>query len=152
MLKTLVVIPTYIEAENIADILGGCGAAAPSVDILIVDDNCPDGTADLARADDELGQVDVLVRPGKGGLGVAYRAGFEHGFDRGYDVLVQMDADFSHRPEKLPELLARIEEGADVAIGSRYVPGGSTPHWPFLRRLLSAASATSTPRTCWAWG
>jgi dolichol-phosphate mannosyltransferase len=138
MLKTLVVIPTYIEAENIADILRRVRAAAPSVDILVVDDNSPDGTADLARAvNDELGQVDVLVRPGKGGLGVAYRAGFETGFERGYDVLVQMDADFSHPPEKLPELLQRIEDGADVAIGSRYVPGGATPHWPFRRRALS---------------
>ncbi|HKH05198.1 MAG TPA: polyprenol monophosphomannose synthase [Acidimicrobiales bacterium] len=138
MLKTLVVIPTYIEAENIADILRRVRAAAPSVDILVVDDNSPDGTADLARAaGEELGQVGVLVRPGKGGLGVAYRAGFETGFERGYEVLVQMDADFSHPPEKLPELLQRIDEGADVAIGSRYVPGGSTPHWPFRRRALS---------------
>jgi dolichol-phosphate mannosyltransferase len=137
-MKTLVVIPTYIEAENIVDILRRVRAAAPSVDILVVDDNSPDGTADLVRAtNDELGQIDVLVRPDKGGLGVAYRAGFEHGFEKGYEVLVQMDADFSHPPDKLPELLARIAEGADVAIGSRYVPGGSTPHWPRQRRMLS---------------
>jgi dolichol-phosphate mannosyltransferase len=137
-MKTLVVIPTYIEADNVADIIRRVRSAAPSVDILIVDDNSPDGTADLARAAGaELGQVEVLVRPGKGGLGVAYRAGFEHGFSKGYEVLVQMDADFSHPPEKLPELLARIDEGADVAIGSRYVPGGSTPHWPVQRRILS---------------
>jgi dolichol-phosphate mannosyltransferase len=142
-MKTLVVIPTYIEADNIADILRRVRAAAPSVDILVVDDNSPDGTADLARAAaDELKQVEVLVRPGKGGLGVAYRAGFEHGFDEGYEVLVQMDADFSHPPEKLPELLARIHDGADVAIGSRYVPGGSTPAWPFRRRLLSRIGNT----------
>jgi dolichol-phosphate mannosyltransferase len=137
-MKTLVVIPTYIEADNVADIIRRVRSVAPSVDILIVDDNSPDGTADLARAaGEELGQVEVLVRPGKGGLGVAYRAGFEHGFSEGYEVLVQMDADFSHPPEKLPELLARIDEGADVAIGSRYVPGGSTPHWPVQRRILS---------------
>jgi dolichol-phosphate mannosyltransferase len=142
-MKTLVVIPTYIEADNVADILRRVRAAAPTVDILIVDDNSPDGTADLARAaGQELGQIEVLVRPGKGGLGVAYRAGFEHGFEQGYEVLVQMDADFSHPPEKLPELLARIEEGADVAIGSRYVPGGSTPSWPFRRRLLSRIGNT----------
>jgi dolichol-phosphate mannosyltransferase len=142
-MKTLVVIPTYIEADNVADILRRVRAAAPTVDLLIVDDNSPDGTADLARAaGEELGQVDVLVRPGKGGLGVAYRAGFEYGFERGYEVLVQMDADFSHPPEKLPELLAHIEEGADVAIGSRYVPGGSTPAWPFQRRLLSRIGNT----------
>lgn len=142
-MKTLVVIPTYIEADNVADILRRVRAAAPSVDILVVDDNSPDGTAELARAaGEELGQIDVLVRPGKGGLGVAYRAGFEYGFERGYEVLVQMDADFSHPPEKLPELLAKIDEGADVAIGSRYVPGGSTPAWPFQRRLLSRVGNT----------
>jgi dolichol-phosphate mannosyltransferase len=142
-MKTLVVIPTYIEAENVADILRRVRAAAPSVDILVVDDNSPDGTADLARAaGEELGQIEVLVRPGKGGLGVAYRAGFEHGFDEGYEVLVQMDCDFSHPPEKLPELLAKIEEGADVAIGSRYVPGGSTPAWPVQRRMLSRIGNT----------
>lgn len=142
-MKTLVVIPTYIEAENVTDILKRVRAAAPSVDILVVDDNSPDGTADLARAaGEELGQIEVLVRPGKGGLGVAYRAGFEHGFDGGYEVLVQMDSDFSHPPEKLPELLAKIEEGADVAIGSRYVPGGSTPAWPRQRRLLSRIGNT----------
>jgi dolichol-phosphate mannosyltransferase len=142
-MKTLVVIPTYIEADNVADIIRRVRAAAPSVDILIVDDNSPDGTAELARAAGaEVGQVEVLVRPGKGGLGVAYRAGFEHGFSEGYEVLVQMDADFSHPPEKLPELLAKIDEGADVAIGSRYVPGGSTPAWPFQRRLLSRIGNT----------
>jgi dolichol-phosphate mannosyltransferase len=142
-MKTLVVIPTYIEADNVADIIRRVRAAAPSVDILIVDDNSPDGTAELARAAGaEVGQVEVLVRPGKGGLGVAYRAGFEHGFSEGYEVLVQMDADFSHPPEKLPELLAKIDEGADVAIGSRYVPGGSTPAWPFRRRLLSRIGNT----------
>jgi dolichol-phosphate mannosyltransferase len=137
-MRTLVVIPTYLEADNIADVLRQVRAAAPWADVLVVDDNSADGTADLAReAGEELGQVEVLVRPGKGGLGVAYRAGFEHGFERGYEVLVQMDADLSHPPTKLPELLARIDEGADVAIGSRYVPGGSTPHWPVQRRMLS---------------
>jgi len=137
-MRTLVVIPTYLEAENVADVLRRVRAAAPRVDVLVVDDNSADGTADLARAaGEELGQVDVLVRPDKGGLGVAYRAGFERGFERGYDVLVQMDADLSHDPAKLPELLAEIEKGADVAIGSRYVPGGSTPHWPRQRRMLS---------------
>jgi dolichol-phosphate mannosyltransferase len=137
-MRTLVVIPTYLEAENVADVLRRVRAAAPNVDILVVDDNSADGTADLARAvAEELGQVDVLVRPDKGGLGVAYRAGFELGFERGYDVLVQMDADLSHDPAKLPELLAEIENGADVAIGSRYVAGGSTPQWPKQRRMLS---------------
>ncbi|HEY8526047.1 MAG TPA: polyprenol monophosphomannose synthase [Acidimicrobiales bacterium] len=137
-MKTLVVIPTYLEAENIADVLRRVRSVAPHADVLVVDDSSSDGTADLARAaGEELGQIDVLVRPGKGGLGPAYRAGFEVGFSRGYEVLVQMDADLQHNPASLPELLARVEEGADIAIGSRYVPGGETPNWPFRRRLLS---------------
>jgi dolichol-phosphate mannosyltransferase len=137
-MKTLVVIPTYLEAENIADVLGRVRAAAPHADVLVVDDSSSDGTADLARAaGEELGQIDVLVRPGKGGLGPAYRAGFERGFAEGYEVIVQMDADLQHDPASLPELLARVDDGADIAIGSRYVPGGATPNWPFRRRLLS---------------
>ena len=145
-MKTLVIIPTYLEAENIADVLGKVRTAAPHVDILVVDDTSPDGTADLARAAAaELGQVDVLARPGKGGLGVAYRAGFQHAFANDYEVVVQMDADLSHPPERLPALLAKVDEGADIAIGSRYVKGGATANWPLVRKLLSR-SATSTPR------
>ena len=137
-MRTLVIIPTYLEAENIDDVLRKVRAAAPEADILVVDDSSPDGTADLARATGaEVGHVDVLVRPDKGGLGVAYRAGFQRGFDEGYDVLVQMDADLSHDPAALPALLERIEGGADVAIGSRYTPGGNIPHWPVTRRMLS---------------
>ena len=137
-MRTLVIIPTFLEAENIDDVLRRVRSAAPHVDVLVVDDSSPDGTADLARATGaEVGQVDVLVRPDKGGLGVAYRAGFEHGFERGYEVLVQMDADLSHDPAALPALLARIDAGADVAIGSRYTLGGLIPHWPVARRLLS---------------
>ena len=137
-MRTLVVIPTYLEAENVVDVLRRVRSAAPAADVLVVDDSSSDGTADLARAaGEELGQIDVLVRPGKGGLGPAYRAGFDRGFSEGYEVLVQMDADLQHDPDTLPKLLARIEEGADIAIGSRYVPGGETPNWPFRRRLLS---------------
>jgi dolichol-phosphate mannosyltransferase len=137
-MKTLVVIPTYLEAENIADVLGRVRSAAPHVDVLVVDDSSSDGTADLARATGkELGQIDVLVRPAKGGLGPAYRAGFERGFAEGYEVIVQMDADLSHDPAALPELLTKVDEGADIAIGSRYVAGGNIPHWPFARRALS---------------
>ena len=117
---------------------GPCSKRRSPRRILVVDDSSPDGTADMARAlGTELGRVDVLVRPEKGGLGVAYRAGFEQGFERGYDVLVQMDADLSHDPDALPALLSRIAGGADVAIGSRYVAGGSIPHWPMTRRALS---------------
>ncbi len=137
-MRTLVIIPTYLEAENIDDVLRRVRKAAPEADVLVVDDSSPDGTADLARGTGaEVGHVDVLVRPSKGGLGVAYRAGFERGFDDGYDILVQMDADLSHDPAALPALLDRIAGGADVAIGSRYTPGGDIPHWPMTRRLLS---------------
>jgi dolichol-phosphate mannosyltransferase len=137
-MRTLVIIPTYLEADNVADVLRRVRAAAPHVDILVVDDSSPDGTADLAKAtNDEVGQIEVLVRPDKGGLGVAYRAGFDHAFAEGYEVAVQMDADLSHDPASLQALLARIDEGADVAIGSRYVKGGDIPHWPLVRRALS---------------
>ena len=137
-MRTLVIIPTYCEAENIEDVLGQVRAVAPEVDILVVDDASPDGTADLARAAAErLGHIEVLDRPGKGGLGGAYRAGFKHAFERGYDVIVQMDADLSHPPDRLPALLAEVRDGADVAIGSRYVPGGATANWPLIRQVLS---------------
>jgi dolichol-phosphate mannosyltransferase len=136
--RTLVVMPTYDEALNIVEALTRVRAAAPEVDILVVDDNSPDGTADLARAaGEELGQVDVLVRPKKDGLGNAYRHGFREGIDRGYDRLVQMDADLSHDPAALPSLLAKLDAGSAAVIGSRYVPGGSIPHWPWHRRALS---------------
>ncbi len=137
-MRTLVVVPTYNEAGNIEALLRQVRDTVPSADILVVDDNSPDGTADLAEAvGADAGQVKVLRRPVKDGLGNAYRAGLSHGLDEGYQALVQMDADFSHDPAVLPELLARLADGADVAIGSRYVPGGSIPHWPPLRRALS---------------
>jgi dolichol-phosphate mannosyltransferase len=137
-MRTLVIIPTYLEAENIADVLGKVRSVAPHADVLVVDDASPDGTADLAKAaSDELGQIDVLVRPGKGGLGGAYRAGFKQAFARGYEVVVQMDADLSHPPDRLAALLAEVDKGADIAIGSRYVKGGATANWPLVRQILS---------------
>ncbi len=137
-MRTLVIIPTYLEAENIADVLGQVRTAAPQADVLVVDDASPDGTADLARAtNDELGQIEVLVRPGKSGLGGAYRAGFKHAFTHGYEVVVQMDADLSHPPDRLSALLAEVDKGADIAIGSRYVKGGATANWPLVRQILS---------------
>jgi dolichol-phosphate mannosyltransferase len=139
-MKTLVIIPTFLEAENIADVLGQVRAVAPQVDILVVDDSSPDGTADLARAAAEkLGRIDVLSRPGKGGLGGAYRAGFQRAFADGYEVVVQMDADLSHPPDRLPALLAEVDNGADIAIGSRYTEGGATANWPLVRIVLSRA-------------
>jgi glycosyltransferase involved in cell wall biosynthesis len=133
------VLPTYQEASNIVTVLQRIHGAVPSTDILVVDDNSPDGTADLAEAAGrELGNVEVLRRPGKAGLGSAYRAGFAHGLDAGMDVLVEMDADLSHDPSDLPRLLRPVLQGqADLAIGSRYVAGGSIPEWPIHRRALS---------------
>ena len=139
-MRALVVLPTSQEAENIAEVLRRLRAAAPTVDVLVVDDSSPDGTAAMAKAiGAELGHIDVLVRPGKSGLGSAYRAGFAEGMARGYDVLVEMDSDLSHDPARLPALLRAIEAGADLAVGSRYVPGGLIPHWPLRRRVLSRA-------------
>jgi dolichol-phosphate mannosyltransferase len=139
--RTLVVTPTYIEAENIEEFLRRVRSSAPDADVLVVDDNSPDGTADIAEAiGREVGQVDVLRRPTKEGLGVAYRAGFTVGLERCYDVLCQIDADLSHDPALLPSLIAPItSRSADLVIGSRYVPGGSIPHWPWFRRAVSRA-------------
>jgi len=137
-MRTLVVVPTYEEADNLSELLHRLRAEAPDVDVLIVDDNSPDGTAQLARdLDAELGQIEVLVRNEKAGLGSAYRAGFAIGIERGYDVLVQMDADLSHDPAAVPQLLAALSDDVGMVIGSRYVPGGEIPHWPWHRRFLS---------------
>jgi dolichol-phosphate mannosyltransferase len=136
--RTLVITPTYAEVDNIAEFLQRTRAALPDADILVVDDNSPDGTSDVAeKAAAALGNIDVLRRPAKKGLGSAYRAGFAIGLDKGYETLVQIDADLSHDPSVLPTLLRELEAGADLAIGSRYVPGGAIPHWPWFRRALS---------------
>ncbi|HEY7137188.1 MAG TPA: polyprenol monophosphomannose synthase [Acidimicrobiia bacterium] len=137
-MRTLVVLPTYNEAENIDDVLTRLRRAVPDAHVLVVDDHSPDGTAE--RADKlalRLGNIEVLRRPAKAGLGSAYRAGFRIGLARGYDALVEMDSDLSHEPEALPMLLAAVEDGADLAIGSRYVPGGRIPDWPWPRRAIS---------------
>lgn len=137
-LNTLVIIPTYNELENVPLIVERIRTAQPDVDVLIVDDNSPDGTGEraeeMAATDDHL---HVLHREGKGGLCGAYVAGFRWGLERDYDVLCEMDADGSHAPEQLHTLLAVIDEGADVVIGSRYVPGGKVVNWPKKRYLLS---------------
>jgi len=135
----LVVIPTYNEAANLAEVLPLVRTAAPDASVLVVDDNSPDGTADLAEElGARLGSIHVLRRPGKSGIGNAYRAGFRWGLERGYDAFVEMDADLSHDPAELPKLLGGLGR-ADLVIGSRYVPGGSIPNWPWHRRLLSEA-------------
>lgn len=137
-MRVLVCIPTYQEAENIATILRRVRASVPSADVLVIDDGSPDGTADLAQAlGREVGQVDVLRRTEKAGLGKAYRAGFAIGLERGYEAMVEIDADLSHDPAALPSLLHAVEDGADLAIGSRYVPGGHIPNWKWHRKALS---------------
>ncbi|GGK08832.1 dolichol-phosphate mannosyltransferase [Pilimelia anulata] len=135
--RVLVVIPTYNEVDNVRQITDRVRTAAPDVDILIADDNSPDGTGEiadaLAAADDH---VHVLHRAGKQGLGAAYIAGFGWARERGYDAVVEMDADGSHAPEELPKLLNALES-ADVVLGSRWVRGGSVVNWPLHRLVLS---------------
>ncbi|MFM9373557.1 polyprenol monophosphomannose synthase [Streptomyces sp. Da 82-17] len=133
----LVIIPTFNEAENIKPIVSRVRAAVPEAHVLVADDNSPDGTGKLA---DELAvedeQVHVLHRKGKEGLGAAYLAGFRWGIEHGYGVLVEMDADGSHKPEELPRLLTALK-GADLVLGSRWVPGGRIVNWPKSREVLS---------------
>jgi dolichol-phosphate mannosyltransferase len=141
-MKALVVIPTYNEAESVVGVIDQVLAADPRVDVLIVDDGSPDGTAKLVaeRAEGEP-RVHLLERSAKQGLGAAYRAGFAWGLERGYEALVEMDADLSHPPERLPALLDGLA-GADLVIGSRYVPGGRTVNWSRLREAISRTGNT----------
>ena len=136
--RITVIVPTFNERENIELITSRLQAAVPGADLLIVDDNSPDGTGEVAdklAASDE--RVHVLHRQGKGGLGSAYIAGFRWALDNGYGAMVEMDADGSHHPEELPSLLAAAEQGADLVIGSRWVPGGKVHNWPKSREILS---------------
>ncbi len=136
--RATVVVPTFNEIDNIERLLREVRAVAPDASVLVVDDGSPDGTADRAQAlGAELGAIEVLRRSGKQGLGAAYRAGLRHAIGAGAEVCVQMDADLSHDPQVLPALIAIIEHGGDLAIGSRYVPGGRTINWPRRRRWLS---------------
>jgi len=136
--RVLVVLPTYNEAANIATVLERVRLALPDASILVVDDNSPDGTADIVeKSAATLEQISLLRREAKVGLGSAYRDGFRQGLAEGYDVLVEMDSDLSHDPDALGSLVAPIGEGFEVSIGSRYVPGGSIPDWTLARRLLS---------------
>jgi dolichol-phosphate mannosyltransferase len=137
-MRTLVVLPTYNEADTIAEVLQRLRGAAPSAAVLVVDDASPDGTAEIVRSlAPRLGAVDLLARPGKLGLGSAYRDGFMRGLRRRFDVLVEMDSDLSHDPFSVPRLLQAVEHGADLAVGSRYVAGASIPTWSAHRRALS---------------
>jgi dolichol-phosphate mannosyltransferase len=136
--RVWVTVPTLNEVENLDPLVRRIRAAVPDAHILVVDDGSADGTADKAEAmGAEFGGIEVLRRPRKMGLGSAYRAGHAIGIARGFDVMIQIDADLSHDPAALPDLLAAVERGADLAIGSRYVPGGSVPNWPRRRLMLS---------------
>jgi len=142
--RTLVIIPTYNELENLPLIMGRVRKARPDADVLVVDDGSPDGTGELA---DELAaaepeRVHVMHRTVKDGLGAAYLAAFAWGLERGYSVLVEMDADGSHPPEQLYRLLDAIDNGADLSIGSRYVDGGTVRNWPRRRLVLSKTANT----------
>ncbi|MEZ5116724.1 MAG: polyprenol monophosphomannose synthase [Candidatus Nanopelagicales bacterium] len=135
--RPLVVIPTYNERDNLATIVRRTLEAEPRVDVLVADDNSPDGTGDLADAiAAEEPRVHVMHRLGKEGLGAAYLAGFAWALEHGYDAVVEMDADGSHQPEQLPLLLAALAD-ADLVLGSRWVPGGRVENWPRTREILS---------------
>jgi dolichol-phosphate mannosyltransferase len=136
--KTLIVVPTYNERDNVESIAARLLEALPVADVLFVDDNSPDGTGEVL---DQLAakqpRIHVLHRAGKLGLGTAYIAGFQWGMERGYEYLFEMDADGSHDPKYLPGMLALAEDGADVVVGSRYVPGGGTVNWGLGRKIIS---------------
>ncbi|MFZ1753741.1 MAG: polyprenol monophosphomannose synthase [Caldilineaceae bacterium] len=139
--QALMIVPTYNEKENIARLISRLRALPGDVHVLVVDDNSPDGTGGLV---DELAAADagirVLHRAGKLGLGTAYKAGFAYGLERSYRYLCTMDADFSHSPESLPDLLGKASSGYDLVVGSRYVPGGAVEGWPTSRKVLSSGA------------
>ena len=138
VMRVTVVVPTFNEAGNIETLVSAVRQVLPRASILVVDDGSPDGTADLADAlGATLGNVEVVRRTSKDGLGAAYRFGLRHAIEQGAEICVQMDADLSHDPAALPALVAVVEHGADLAVGSRYVPGGITLNWPRRRRTVS---------------
>ncbi len=138
MADRLVIVPTYNEVENLSSVIGRLRQSLPSADILVVDDSSPDGTGELAEslaANDSA--VSVLHRTKKDGLGHAYLAGIQHGLDSGYRFIIEIDADGSHDPAELPAMLSLAQDGADLVLGSRWVPGGSVLNWPWPRRMIS---------------
>jgi len=137
-MRTLVVIPTYNEIDSLPHTLEALHSWVPDADVLVVDDGSPDGTgewADARAAEDP--RVSVLHNPAKGGLGAAYLAGFRRALEGGWEIICEMDADGSHRGRDLPQLLRAVHDGADLAIGSRWVPGGAVVNWPRNRHVLS---------------
>ncbi len=140
MPKAVVCLPTYNERENIEPMLRALGDKG--VRVLVIDDNSPDGTGELAdRLAQELGYVDVLHRERKEGLGPAYLAGFRHALAGDAELVLEMDCDFSHDPDYVPHLITAVTDGADLALGSRYVPGGGVRNWGLLRRVISAGGS-----------
>ena len=136
--RVTLIVPTYQEAENIEPFLRATRATLPQARVIVCDDSSPDGTGTIAeKVGFDIGNCEVLYRASKQGLGNAYRHGFRVALGEGTDIIIQMDVDFSHPHSMLPDMITRIEAGADVVIGSRYVPGGGTPDWPRHRRLLS---------------
>lgn len=143
-MKTLIVIPTYNERENIPPLVAAVFEATPNVEILVVDDSSPDGTGDVVRSlQGRHPKLHLLSRRGKEGLGRAYIAGFQWGLERGYEGIVEMDADFSHRPEDLKKLLEALPD-YDFVMGSRWVPGGRTVNWGVGRKIISRGGSFYT--------
>ncbi len=146
MQRILVIVPTYNEARNIEGMLGQLLELRPALSILVIDDNSPDGTADLVKKvqAEHLDRIFLLQRPGKLGLGTAYLAGFAYALEQGYDLICQIDADFSHDPQDLPRLIKAVNKGADLAIGSRYIEGVRIMNWPLSRLILSYGAGVYT--------
>jgi dolichol-phosphate mannosyltransferase len=149
--KTLIILPTYNEIENLEALVGEILDTGP-YDILIVDDNSPDGTGDLADrlSEHHQGRVFAMHREAKEGLGRAYVAGFKWGLARGYEVLFEMDADFSHSPIHLPQFMREIERGADLVLGSRNIKGGGTRNWSLLRQFISKGGSLYAQIILWS--
>lgn len=137
-MKILVVIPTYNERDNIEGIINEIFKFTPEANILIVDDNSPDGTAEIVkRIMEKDKRVNLILREKKEGLGRAYKTGFKWGIEKNYEIIIQMDADFSHEPKMLPQFIENLKEGYELVIGSRYIDGVSVVNWPIKRLLIS---------------
>ena len=145
-MKKIVLIPTYNEKENIASIIDAVLSFESGYHILVIDDGSPDGTAAIVnnKIQDNPGRIFIECRAGKLGLGTAYIHGFKWALENGYDYIIEMDADFSHNPADLDRLVAAFDAGADVAVGSRYVKGGSTENWPIDRKIYSQGGSAYT--------
>jgi len=149
--ENIVIIPTYDEKGNIARIIQAVMGLERKIDVLVVDDNSPDGTAEIVKGmmSKYPSRIHLLEREGKLGLGTAYIAGFRYCLEKGYEHIIEMDADFSHDPNDLPRLIAACENGADLSVGSRYVKGGKVENWPLLRILISFFASLYVRAVLW---